>query len=108
MSLRVRGGFDDGHRGRERLRQDDVRALHRGARGSDDGQIELDGERLPYGVRHRAPNQLKKIQMVFQNPDASLNPQHTVGESVARPLILLGQGAQGGNSRPRASRCSRP
>jgi peptide/nickel transport system ATP-binding protein len=28
--------------------------------------------------------------MVFQNPDASLNPQHTVGSSVARPLSLLG------------------
>ena len=27
--------------------------------------------------------------MVFQNPDASLNPQHPAGDSVARPLILL-------------------
>ena len=28
--------------------------------------------------------------MVFQNPDASLNPHYTVGSSVARPLALLG------------------
>ena len=27
--------------------------------------------------------------MVFQNPDASLNPQHTAGASVARPLVRL-------------------
>jgi len=29
------------------------------------------------------------MQMVFQNPDASLNPQHQAGQSVARPLVLL-------------------
>jgi peptide/nickel transport system ATP-binding protein len=32
---------------------------------------------------------LARLQMVFQNPDATLNPSHTVGYSIGRPLKLL-------------------
>ena len=28
--------------------------------------------------------------MVFQNPDASLNPTRSVGDAIMRPLTLLG------------------
>ena len=34
--------------------------------------------------------ELKSIQMVFQNPDLSLNPRHTVFELLAQPLRLYG------------------
>lgn len=30
------------------------------------------------------------MQIVFQNPDRSLNPAHTIAESIARPLRLFG------------------
>ena len=53
------------------------------------GEIIIEGQRLPKSLLKRLPSQLKKIQMVFQSPDASLNPQHPVGESVARPMVLL-------------------
>ncbi len=53
------------------------------------GDIRLAGARLPYLARQRPVAALQEIQMVFQNPDASLNPQHTAGASVARPLIRL-------------------
>jgi peptide/nickel transport system ATP-binding protein len=53
------------------------------------GEIELEGELLPYAVAKRSRDTLRKMQMVFQNPDASLNPQHLAGEAVARPLVLL-------------------
>ena len=91
ISLRVRGGFTMGIVGESGCGKTTFARCIAGLEEATAGTIELDGERLPLRVRHRAPNQLKKIQMVFQNPDASLNPQHTVGESVARPLILLGK-----------------
>ncbi len=53
------------------------------------GEIRLEGARLPYLARQRPVTALQEIQMVFQNPDASLNPQHTAGASVARPLVRL-------------------
>ncbi len=54
------------------------------------GEIRLRGERLPRKTGARSRTVLSKIQMVFQNPDASLNPVHSVGEAILRPLTLLG------------------
>jgi peptide/nickel transport system ATP-binding protein len=39
-------------------------------------------------VRKRSKEMRRKIQMVFQNPEATLNPQKTVEEIVTRPLAL--------------------
>jgi len=54
------------------------------------GEVMLEGQRLPAAVTRRPRALLKKLQMVFQNPDASLNPQHTVADIIGRPLVLLG------------------
>jgi peptide/nickel transport system ATP-binding protein len=91
MSVRVRGGFTMGIVGESGCGKTTMARCIAGLEEATAGQIELDGDRVSYNVRQRTTNQLKKIQMVFQNPDASLNPQHTVGDSVARPLILLGK-----------------
>jgi peptide/nickel transport system ATP-binding protein len=32
----------------------------------------------------------RAVQIVFQHPDASLNPRHTVGDQIGRPLRLFG------------------
>ena len=50
------------------------------------GQVIVDGE----DVSSRSKRFDRRVQMVFQNPDSSLNPRHRVGEIVGRPLRLLG------------------
>lgn len=53
------------------------------------GEIFLDGILLPPGLTGRDLDILRRVQMVFQNPDEALNPYRTVGESLRRPLIAL-------------------
>jgi peptide/nickel transport system ATP-binding protein len=53
------------------------------------GELLLDSAPLAPGVEKRPREILRKLQMVFQNPEASLNPRHTVGRAIARPLRLL-------------------
>jgi peptide/nickel transport system ATP-binding protein len=51
------------------------------------GQIRLDGR--PAGRRGRALRSYRhKVQVIFQDPFASLNPMHTVHHHLARPLLL--------------------
>jgi len=53
------------------------------------GEITLgDGTPLPRSVERRRPDQLRRIQMIFQNPDDSLNPRHSVAGIIAQPLRL--------------------
>jgi peptide/nickel transport system ATP-binding protein len=49
----------------------------------------------------RGPGQMDRayrraVQIVFQNPDASLNPRQTVGSILSRPLALYGGGETAG------------
>ncbi|TYB48186.1 ABC transporter ATP-binding protein [Actinomadura chibensis] len=62
-----------------------VAGLHR----ADAGTILLDGSPLPPTAHARGRDQLRRIQLVFQDPFASLNPRRTVGDSVGRPLRVL-------------------
>jgi peptide/nickel transport system ATP-binding protein len=54
------------------------------------GEILLGSERLGRSARDRTTAQRLRIQYVFQNPYSSLQPRRSVGESVARPLIVGG------------------
>ena len=44
---------------------------------------------LAADVRHRTRDQLKSLQIVFQNPDSALNRRHTVRRLISRPLSKL-------------------
>jgi len=54
-----------------------------------EGQILLDDNTLlGTTVERRRPDQLRRLQIVFQNPDASLNPRQSVAEILSQPLRL--------------------
>lgn len=89
ISVRMRRSFTMGIVGESGCGKTTFARCIMGLEEATSGEIELEGELLPYSVAKRSRETLKKMQMVFQNPDASLNPQHPAGESVARPLILL-------------------
>ncbi|WP_067624803.1 ABC transporter ATP-binding protein [Alicyclobacillus acidiphilus] len=52
------------------------------------GDILIDGKHVDEVTRSEAGEFRKKIQMVFQDPYASLNPKRSVGQTVAEPLIV--------------------
>jgi peptide/nickel transport system ATP-binding protein len=53
------------------------------------GQIRFAGAALPGSVRARSDAVRQQIQYIFQNPDASLNPRRTIGDTVGRPLEVF-------------------
>ena len=53
------------------------------------GRVEFMGLDLTVPVNKRSPNTLKLLQMVFQNPDSTLNPTVRVGNTIARSVIKL-------------------
>lgn len=53
------------------------------------GEICLAGIALPEGLPGRDVELLRRVQMVFQNPEEALNPYRTVGASLERPYSLL-------------------
>jgi peptide/nickel transport system ATP-binding protein len=62
-----------------------------GLERGDDGKVQLSGGfdlcQLP--VEKRPAEVLARLQMIFQNPDGTLNPSHTIGYALARPLKRL-------------------
>ncbi|MCA1219436.1 ABC transporter ATP-binding protein [Streptomyces sp. 8L] len=52
------------------------------------GVLSLDGRPLATRVQRRMREQQRRIQLVPQNPQAALNPRHTVGQQLGRPLRL--------------------
>lgn len=53
-----------------------------------DGRIEFKGEDITLIDQRRLRSVRKSIQMIFQDPFASLNPRHTIGEILEAPLVV--------------------
>lgn len=57
------------------------------------GAVEFEGERVDLSARRRPISARTGIQVIFQNPDTSLNPRHTIFDLIRRPLVLARRGA---------------
>ena len=53
------------------------------------GSLLLEGKALRPTVGKRDRDVLRRLQMVFQSPESSLNPRHTVRQELVRPLMRL-------------------
>lgn len=51
-----------------------------------DGELEFMGFDARHRVTARDTSMIKEMQMVFQNPDSTLNPSFSVGSQIARPI----------------------
>jgi peptide/nickel transport system ATP-binding protein len=54
-----------------------------------EGDMQLNGQSLQPKIKNRSNQQRQELQIVFQNPDSSLNPAHTIYEIISRPLRLF-------------------
>ena len=52
-----------------------------------DGKIDFLGVDISVPLQDRDMDLVKELQMVFQNPDSTLNPSFSVGHQIARPLV---------------------
>jgi ABC-type glutathione transport system ATPase component len=64
-----------------------------GLERGEGGRVELSGgfDLIDLAVDKRPAEVLARLQMIFQNPDGTLNPSHTIGYTLARPLKRLGK-----------------
>ncbi|RUW48012.1 ABC transporter ATP-binding protein [Mesorhizobium sp. M1A.F.Ca.ET.072.01.1.1] len=50
------------------------------------GRIEFDGKELSRSLAERSKDELRQLQMVYQMADVAMNPRHTVGTIIGRPI----------------------
>ena len=60
------------------------------------GSIEFDGEEISNKNSKQLLSIRPKLQMIFQDPYASLNPRHTVGTIISTPMKINGIKPEGG------------
>jgi peptide/nickel transport system ATP-binding protein len=66
--------------------------LHEPSGGPVGGRVTFDGVDLLALSKHEMLPMRKRIQVVFQNPYASLNPRFTVGQTLVEPMTIHGVG----------------
>ena len=67
--------------------------LHEANRGPEAGEVIFDGKNLLTLNDRQRQAMRRRIQIVFQNPYASLNPRFTIGQTLLEPMVIHGIGA---------------
>ena len=57
-----------------------------GLEESTSGEASFLGFDISTHIDSRDENLIRELQMVFQNPDSTMNPSYTVGQQIARPM----------------------
>lgn len=57
-----------------------------GLEAPTEGRAEFLGFDITVPVTHRDLKLIQELQMVFQNPDSTMNPSYSVGQQIGRPL----------------------
>ncbi len=76
--------------------------LHQPGSGPVGGQVVFDGQDLLALDDRQRQAMRRRIQIVFQNPYASLNPRFTIGQTLVEPMAIHGIGADGTEREARA------
>ena len=50
------------------------------------GAVKLHGATLAPDLKGRTRDELRKVQLIYQQPDVALNPRQTIGEIIGRPV----------------------
>jgi len=61
------------------------------------GKISYQGQDITHASRKQLAPVRSEIQMIFQDPYSSLNPRHTVGRIISRPMEINGINPPGGH-----------
>jgi peptide/nickel transport system ATP-binding protein len=56
---------------------------------ADNGELKLQDEPISLQLKRRSRETLRELRTVFQNPDDSLNPYRTVGQTIGRTIRKL-------------------
>ncbi|MDO9316316.1 MAG: dipeptide ABC transporter ATP-binding protein [Burkholderiaceae bacterium] len=71
--------------------------LHEPTGGPVGGEVRFDGQDLLALTKGQLLPMRRRLQVVFQNPYASLNPRFTVGQTLVEPMAIHGIGDRGKN-----------
>ncbi|CAN7501935.1 dipeptide ABC transporter ATP-binding protein [Bosea sp. LjRoot237] len=89
ISLSVPSGTTLGVVGESGSGKSTLAALVAGLVAGNSGEIRFDGRPLSGLAPQRDRELRRRVQMIFQDPASSLNPQHTVEQIIARPLQIF-------------------
>ncbi len=76
--------------------------LHEPNRGPEAGEVIFDGKNLLKISAQERQVMRRRIQIVFQNPYASLNPRFTIGQTLLEPMVIHGIGSGTADQEQRA------